>query len=120
MNSVCEGFNLGVKLGMDPKILQSIFTVSTTKCWCTDSTNPVPDVIDTSPASRGYDGGFMVGLIRKDLTLGLECAEEVGANTEFAKKSMDYFHELEKAGHGGKDFGFVYQYIKEGKDVSKL
>jgi len=111
MNAVCEGFNLGTKLGMDPKILQSIFTVSTTKCWCTDSTNPVPDVIETSPASNNYEGGFMVGLIRKDLALGLECADEVGANIEFAKMSMEYFQDLEKSGHGGKDFGYVYKYI---------
>ena len=92
---------------MDPKILQSIFTVSTTKCWCTDSTNPVPDVVEGSPASRNYEGGFQVGLIRKDLGLGLEIGKEVGANLEFAKMSEDNFQDLEDAGHGKYDFGFM-------------
>jgi len=34
--------------------------------------------------------------------------------------SEDNFQELEDAGHGNKDFGFLYQYLKNNKDVSKL
>lgn len=120
MVAVSEGFALGTKLGIDPKKMQEIFTVSTSKCWCTDATNPVPGVIDTSPSSRGYQGGFGTGLIRKDLTLGLECADEVGVQTDFAKHAMEYFLDLEKAGHGGKDFGVVYQYILKNKDAGKI
>lgn len=108
MVAVSEGFALGTKLGIDPKKMQEIFSVSTSKCWCTDATNPVPGVVETSPASRGYQGGFGAGLIRKDLTLGLECADEVGVDTEFAKNAMEYFLAIEKAGHGSKDFGVVY------------
>ena len=59
-------------------------------------------------------------MIRKDLTLGLECADEVGVQTDFAKHAMEYFLDLEKAGHGGKDFGVVYQYILKNKDAGKI
>lgn len=59
-------------------------------------------------------------MIRKDLTLGLECADTVGVKTEFAKHAMEYFLECEKAGHGGKDFGIVYQYISKGLDANKI
>ena len=69
MVAVSEGFALGTKLGIDPKKMQEIFTVSTSKCWCTDATNPVPGVVETAPSSKGYQGGFGTGLIRKDLTL---------------------------------------------------
>lgn len=120
MVAVSEGFALGTKMGIDPKILQQIFTVSTSKCWCTDATNPVPGVIETAPSSKGYQGGFGTGLIRKDLTLGLECGDTVGVETEFAKNAMEYFLALEKAGHGGKDFGVVYQYILKNKEANKI
>lgn len=120
MIGVSEGFALGTKLGIDPKKMQEIFTVSTSKCWCTDATNPVPGVVETAPASSGYQGGFGAGLIRKDLTLGLECADLAGVQADFAKNAMEYFMALEKAGHGGKDFGVVYQYILKNKEANKI
>ena len=84
MVAVSEGFALGTKMGIDPKKMQEIFTVSTSKCWSTDANNPVPGVVDTAASSNCYQGGFGSNLIRKDLTLGLECADEVGVQTEFA------------------------------------
>lgn len=120
MCAVSEGFAIGTKLGIDAKKMQEIFTVSTSKCWCTDATNPVPGAVETSPSSRGYQGGFGAGLIRKDLTLGLECADSVGMQSEFAQQAMEYFMALEKAGHGGKDFGVVYQYILKNKEAGKI
>lgn len=120
MVAVCEGFALGTKLGIDAKKMQEIFTVSTSKCWCTDAANPVPGAFVPSPATNGYQGGFGAGLIRKDLTLGLECADEVGVKTEFAKNAMEYFLAVEKAGHGGKDFGIVYQYILKDLEAKNI
>lgn len=120
MVAVSEGFALGTKLGIDAKKMQEIFSVSTSKCWATDAANPVPGTVDTSPASNGYQGGFGAGLIRKDLTLGLECADEVGVKTEFAKNAMEYFLALEKAGHGSKDFGIVFQYILKDLDAKQV
>lgn len=49
--------------------------------------------------------------MRKDLALALECAELVNAKTAFAKSSLEYYRALEKKGYGGKDFGYVFQYI---------
>jgi len=33
---------------------------------------------------------------------------------------MKYYEDIENAGHGAKDFGITYQYIKNQKDVTKL
>jgi len=33
---------------------------------------------------------------------------------------MKYYEAIENAGHGAKDFGITYQYIKNQKDVTKL
>lgn len=120
MVAVSEGFALGTQLGIDPKKMHEIFSVSTSNCWAQHTANPVPGTIETSPSSNGYQGGFGAGLIRKDLTLSLECADEVGVKTDFAKNAMEYFLALEKAGHGGKDFGIVYQYILKNLDAKQV
>ena len=65
-------------------------------------------MIEAAPSSNNYQGGFGVGLMRKDLTLGISCAEEVGVKTEFAKAAMEYYLAMEKSGHGHKDFGLVF------------
>ena len=74
MVAVSEGMSLGMKLGIDSKKLGEILKVSTSSCWATNATNPVPGVVEGSPSSRDYQGGFQVGLIRKDMTLALDLA----------------------------------------------
>lgn len=58
MIATSEGMILGEKLGIDPKVLMEILSVSTAKNWCIDTTNPRPGNIEDSPASRNYEGGF--------------------------------------------------------------
>lgn len=111
MIAASEGMVLGEKLGIDPKVLTEILGVSTAGCWAVSASNPRPGVLENAPASRNYEGGFQTALMRKDLALALSCAEEVGAQTKFAEGAVDYYAHLEKKGHGGKDFGYVYQYI---------
>lgn len=111
MIALSEGLSLGEKLGIDPKILSNILSVSTGRSWCVDTYNPRPGVLENVPASRNYSGGFQVSLIRKDLSIALEAAEQCEAATKFAEHAIDYYRFLEKKGHGKKDFGFVYQYI---------
>lgn len=44
MIGTCEAMNLGVSLGMDPKLLASIFTTSSANSWSNEKYNPVPGV----------------------------------------------------------------------------
>jgi 3-hydroxyisobutyrate dehydrogenase len=111
MIAASEGMVLGEKLGIDPKVLCDILSVSTGNCWAVSACNPRPGILPDSPASKNYEGGFQTALMRKDLALALSCAEEVGAQTKFAEEAVDYYAHLEKKGHGGKDFGYVFQYI---------
>ena len=79
MIAASEGMVLGEKLGIDPKVLCEILSVSTANCWAVSAHNPRPGNIENSPASKNYEGGFQTALMRKDLALALSCAEEVGA-----------------------------------------
>jgi 3-hydroxyisobutyrate dehydrogenase len=111
MIAASEGLSLGEKLGIKPKVLSDIISVSTGRSWCMDTYNPRPGVLENVPASRHYNGGFQVSLIRKDLGIALDAAEAADANLLFAKKAIDTYKELEKKGEGKKDFGIVYRYI---------
>lgn len=111
MIAASEGMALGEKLGIDPKVLMEVLSVSTSSCWSITTANPRPGNIPTNPASKNYEGGFQTSLIKKDLALALEIAHEISADVSFGEKAIEYFSTLEKKGYGGKDFGIVYQYI---------
>ncbi len=117
MIALSEGLSLGEKLGIDAKVLSSIISVSTGRSWCVDTYNPRPGVLENVPSSKDYNGGFQVSLIRKDLSIALEAAEEAGASVKFGKYTIDMYRELEKKGFGKKDFGYVYQYIHKNFDL---
>lgn len=82
-----------------------------------DTYNPLPGIKQASPASRNYEGGFQVSLIKKDLALAIEAAQEGGASTELTEKAIDYYRDIEKKGFGNRDFGYVYQYIYKNKKL---
>lgn len=82
-----------------------------------DTYNPRPGIKEKSPASHNYEGGFQVGLIKKDLALALEAAQHGNASTELTEIAIDYYRDLEKKGFGQRDFGFVFQYIYKNKKL---
>ena len=117
MVAAAEGFAIGEKLGMDPKVLTQIIGVSSARSFVFDVFHPRPDMVATSPSSRNYENGFQASLIKKDMVLALEAAHSANAKTEMLEKSLDYYVQLEKKGFGRKDFGYVYQYISKNYDI---
>jgi 3-hydroxyisobutyrate dehydrogenase len=105
-----EAMNLGMKWGIEPKALSDLLNSATGRSWPTEINNPVPGVIETAPASRDYEGGFGVSLMRKDLKLAMSAAEEAGARLELAEKAREVYEETEKS-HKGKDFSVVYKWL---------
>jgi len=53
----------------------------------------------------------------KDMALSLEVAEQVNANVEFAEKAAEYYNTITQKGHGTKDFGVVWQYVMNNKNM---
>jgi 3-hydroxyisobutyrate dehydrogenase len=77
MAGTAEALALGVKNGMDPRTLSEIMLKSSGRNWSLEVYNPYPGVMDTTPASKGYQGGFAVDLMKKDLGLSQEAANAV-------------------------------------------
>ncbi|XP_046658498.1 3-hydroxyisobutyrate dehydrogenase, mitochondrial [Homalodisca vitripennis] len=113
MVATAEAMNLGVRLGMDPKLLASVINSSSGRCWSSDTYNPVPGVMDSVPASNNYQGGFMSHLIVKDLSLAHAVAQRSGSSTPFGKQALDIYKMVCEQGKADLDFSVVYQYIKE-------
>lgn len=109
--ATAEAMNLGIRWGLDPKALAEMINSSTGRCWPSEVNNPVPGVIETAPASRGYEGGFGVSLMNKDLRLALAAAETSGTPLALGEKARDVYNAVEDA-HRGKDFSVVYQWLQ--------
>lgn len=110
--ATAEAMNLGVRWGLDPKVLAGIINVSTGKCWPSEVNNPVPGVVGTAPASRDYAGGFGIALMKKDLRLAIVAAQEAGAKLELASKADDVYETASQEERcKGRDFSVVYRYL---------
>jgi len=111
-----EALNIGVKMGLDPKLLTDVINVSGGQCWVTSKSNPVPGVHANAPASRDYNGGFRIELCKKVLKMGSDLAEMVGARHILDKPTLDAFEEAAAdPRYRGKDARVVYKWLNESK-----
>ncbi|KAF2473958.1 uncharacterized protein BDR25DRAFT_282099 [Lindgomyces ingoldianus] len=110
--ATAEAMNMGIQWGLDPKALASMINISTGKCWPSEVNNPVPGVVEGSPACRGYEGGFGVALANKDLKLAIQACKEHGIKTTLGDHAKIIYDEVEAAEDcKGRDFSVVYRYI---------
>ncbi|CAI7654407.1 uncharacterized protein N7487_001934 [Penicillium crustosum] len=110
--ATAEAMNLGVRWGLEPKALAEMINSSTGRCWPSEVNNPVPGVVETAPASRGYEGGFGVSLMHKDLRLALAAAEQSNTPLALGAQAREVYKAVEEE-HRGKDFSVVYKWLQE-------
>ncbi|KAB2579267.1 putative 3-hydroxyisobutyrate dehydrogenase [Lasiodiplodia theobromae] len=110
--ATAEAMNLGIQWGLEPKALADLINTATGKCWPSEVNNPVPGVVEGSPASRGYEGGFGLSLMNKDLKLALKGAEEFNIKVELGEPARAVYDAAsEQPECKGKDFSVVYRYL---------
>ncbi|KAK5014829.1 hypothetical protein LTR39_002939 [Cryomyces antarcticus] len=110
--ATAEAMNMGIKWGLDPAALADMINTSTGRCWPSEVNNPVPGVIESAPASRGYEGGFGVSLANKDLKLALQAAEEAGIQVALGPYARDIYDAVQANPEcQGKDFSVVYRHL---------
>ncbi|PMD35984.1 hypothetical protein L207DRAFT_515721 [Hyaloscypha variabilis F] len=110
--ATAEAMNLGIKWGLDPQVLASLINISTGKCWPSEVNNPVKGVVEGSPASRDYKGGFGISLMKKDLGLAIQAANEAGAKLELGDRAKEVYDAAEQQEDcKGRDFSVIYRYL---------
>ncbi|EXJ96332.1 hypothetical protein A1O1_01458 [Capronia coronata CBS 617.96] len=77
--AVSEAMDMGMRSGLDPRVLAKVFAAGTAQNTICDRFCPVPGVYAEAPSSKGYTNGFKVQLMRKDFSLALEMAKRVGS-----------------------------------------
>lgn len=91
MIGTSEALQLGVSNGLDPKALSEIMLKSSGCNWSLEKYNPYPGVMENVPASRDYEGGFMINLMLKDLGLALESARESGQSVPMGSLAQSLY-----------------------------
>jgi 3-hydroxyisobutyrate dehydrogenase len=126
--AVSEAMNIGIRSGMDPRVLASVFHSSTAQSAICDDWCPVPGLSPEAPASNGYKGGFKVSLpdmiltleadngqvqlMRKDFGLAVETAERVGAKLALGQEGLRTYTETMKDERcRDLDSRVVYRYL---------
>jgi len=116
MIGTSEAMNLGIKLGLDPKLLASIMGSATGRCWSVDTYNPCPGVLDNVPSSNEYRGGFGTALMTKDLGLAQDAATRTKAATPLGSVAHQMYRVMCNAGYAEKDFSSAFQFLREKDD----
>lgn len=107
MTGTAEALQLGVDNGLDPTVLSEIMRKSSGGNWALEVYNPYPGVMEGVPASKDYDGGFLVDLMIKDLGLAMEAALEKGAATPMGSLARNLYIAHGDNGFGRKDFSSI-------------
>src|SRR3546814_9609455 len=73
---------------------------------------PLPGVGPKSPADNGYEGGFAVALMLKDLKLATQAAQAVDASVPMGNAAEALYQMLASAGEGGRDLSAIIETLQ--------
>ncbi|GAA6067735.1 3-hydroxyisobutyrate dehydrogenase b, partial [Tachysurus ichikawai] len=113
MIGTAETMNLGIRLGLDPKLLAKILNMSSGRCWSSDTYNPVPGVMEGVPSANNYQGGFGTTLMAKDLGLAQNTATNTKTPVPLGSVAHQIYRMMCARGYASKDFSSVFQFLRE-------
>jgi len=113
MTGTCEALNLGVKNGLAPAVLSEIMKKSSGNNWALQLYNPYPGVMEHVPASKEYQGGFMVDLMFKDLGLAMELSQQSASPVPMGSAARALFSLHKAKGNGTLDFSSVMRLYQD-------
>ena len=112
MAGTSEALALGAKNGLDPAVLSEIMKQSSGGNWALNVYNPWPGVMEGVPASRDYQGGFLVNLMAKDLGLAFDNAVTNQASIPMGSLARNLFQLHAGQGNGELDFSSILRLYK--------
>jgi 3-hydroxyisobutyrate dehydrogenase-like beta-hydroxyacid dehydrogenase len=118
--AVSEAMDMGMRSGLDPRVLAKVYAAGTAQNTICDRFCPVPGVYPEAPSSNGYTNGFKVQLMRKDFGLALDMAKRVGSKNVLGESG---FATYDGATNDPKcydlDSRVVYRYLGGNEDWQK-
>ncbi|KAI8805616.1 3-hydroxyisobutyrate dehydrogenase mitochondrial precursor [Cladochytrium replicatum] len=114
---VVKAMNVGIRNGVDASLLACIINMSPGRCWSTDTDNPVPWGHEERTSDRGYEGGFGVKLIVKDLGLAVSAAHESKSKVSIGAMALLLYNQKPACVASGevrdKDFSIVFKWLND-------
>ena len=111
MAATAEATAMAVKSGVDMDKLLEVLTHSTGDCVAVRTRLPVPGVVPDSPASNGWQPGFMTDLMAKDLDLAMAYAGAAGVPVSTTASARQLLTAASAAGYGREDFSAVAKVV---------
>lgn len=119
LSSVCilgvsEAMNMGMRYGLDPKVLSGVINVSSGKCYNSLDQNPIKGVTPTAASANDFEGGFSTELCKGVIDMAIDLGEQVGAKSVMADIVKSTFQKaLESKKCAGKDCRSIYRLFAE-------
>ena len=111
MTATAEATAMAVRSGVDMAKLLEVLTHATGDCVAVRTRLPVPGVIPESPASNGWQPGFMTDLMAKDLDLAMAYAVRSGVPVSTTAAARQLLTAASAAGYGREDFSAVAKVV---------
>ena len=87
---IAEAMAIGVRSGVDKKVLQELVHNSSGQTF-------MGDIVNNTPKSLLFGcNGFPVYLMVKDVTLGVEAGKQTGVNPRMAEKALEIWKEAQQ------------------------
>jgi 3-hydroxyisobutyrate dehydrogenase len=111
MIAAAEAFTIGIRAGVDPKILHEVIRTSSGNCWALEHNCPVAGLAPKAASNRDFAAGFMTDLMAKDLSLARAAARDLGVPCFTGALAHDLYMLASRHGLGRKDFSSVIQLL---------
>jgi 3-hydroxyisobutyrate dehydrogenase len=111
MTATAEATAMAVTSGVDMAKLLQVLTHATGDCVAVRTRLPVPGVVPDSPASNGWQPGFMTDLMAKDLDLAMAYAAKRGVPVPTTAAARQLLTAASSAGYGREDFSAVAKVV---------
>jgi 3-hydroxyisobutyrate dehydrogenase len=111
MIAVAEAMTIGIRAGVDPRVLHEVIRKSSGSCWALEHNCPVPGLAPKAASNGGFAPGFMTDLMAKDLALARAAARDVGAACFSGALAHELYTLASRHGLGRKDFSAVIEVL---------
>ena len=107
MAAAAEAFVLGTKLGLDPKVLLEIISVSSGNSYALAA--KMPNFVFKGQ----FEAGFAIDLQYKDLELAIQTAKEAQVPMILTNVAQQVFEQARAAGLGREDISAVIKPLED-------
>ena len=111
MAATAEATAMAVKSGVDMAKLYEVLTHATGDCVAVRTRLPVPGVVPDSPATNGWQPGFMTDLMAKDIDLATAYAAGTGVPVPTTAAARQWLTAASTAGYGREDFSALAKVV---------